>query len=251
LTALIKLLPLEDDEGRVVAQGRWFSRLPRSSQDALLQVTTVTRHEDGERLAGRGRPCAGLLACASGAIHVSTTTSGGIVLAIGYVKPGVWLCPAGVLETASCGRDAHARGAVTLLTVAVEDLRSLLISHPEFYQAVLQLHARETRRLFERIEDLVSLQLRARLGKQLYQLARGFGVASEGEEGGIRIGLNLSQGELGQLVGGSRQRVNQEIKQMEREGVITVTHQGLIVRDSQALKAIAHSRPHQKKAVLQ
>jgi DNA-binding GntR family transcriptional regulator len=55
----------------------------------------------------------------------------------------------------------------------------------------------------------------------------------------IRIGLHLAQEELAQLLGASRQRVNQELKSMEREEVIRIEPGGLIVRDRVTLLRIA------------
>ena len=50
---------------------------------------------------------------------------------------------------------------------------------------------------------------------------------SQGEE--IRIGLQLAQEDLAQLLGASRQRVNQELKELEREGVLRVEPTRLVV----------------------
>ena len=55
----------------------------------------------------------------------------------------------------------------------------------------------------------------------------------------VRIGLQLAQEELAQLLGASRQRVNQELKAMEREQAIRIEPGGLVVRDSAALLGIA------------
>ena len=49
----------------------------------------------------------------------------------------------------------------------------------------------------------------------------------------------LAQEELAQLLGASRQRVNQELKSMEREDVIRIEPGGLVVRDRMALLRIA------------
>lgn len=230
---------LAANERAAIAKGRWFAQLPESSQQALLRLAGITRYENGQQLVARDRPYAGLLACASGAIHVCTTTGGGAVMAIGYVKPGVWICTAGALEGAFCAHEAYARGEVTLLSVGSGALRTLLADHPEFYAAVMQLYAREIRGLFTRIEDLQALPLRARLGKQIATLARGFGV--RGADGKIRIGLVFSQTEIAQLVGASRQRVNQELKRMEREGLIRWSSHGLSICDSRALEALGQS----------
>ena len=56
-----------------------------------------------------------------------------------------------------------------------------------------------------------------------------------------RIGLQLAQEERAQLLGASRQRVNQELKSMERESSIRIEPSGLTVRDSNALRRIAAS----------
>jgi DNA-binding GntR family transcriptional regulator len=54
----------------------------------------------------------------------------------------------------------------------------------------------------------------------------------------MRIGLHLAQEELAQRLGASRQRVNQELKAMEREGIIRVEPAGLVICQRDALKKI-------------
>ena len=54
----------------------------------------------------------------------------------------------------------------------------------------------------------------------------------------MRIGLQLAQEELAQLLGASRQRVNQELKSMEREQSIRIEAGGLVIRDRDALLRI-------------
>jgi DNA-binding GntR family transcriptional regulator len=51
----------------------------------------------------------------------------------------------------------------------------------------------------------------------------------------------LAQEELAQLLGASRQRVNQELKQMEREQIIRIEPGGLVVLDRDALLLIVNA----------
>jgi CRP-like cAMP-binding protein len=76
------------------------------------------------------------------------------------------------------------------------------------------------------------------LAKQLNHLLRSYGVPSLSDARAIRISLHLAQEELAQLLGASRQRVNQELKQMEREQVILIEPGGLTVLDREALVKI-------------
>ena len=55
----------------------------------------------------------------------------------------------------------------------------------------------------------------------------------------IRIGLALAQEDLAQLLGASRQRVNQELKGFEREGAVRVEPTRLVVLSREKLMAIA------------
>ena len=106
---------------------------------------------------------------------------------------------------------------------------------------MLRLHARRLRQLFGLVEDLNTLPLRARLAKQLLHLARSYGVPSLSDSSEIRIGLQLAQEELAQLLGASRQRVNQELKAMEREGAIRIEPAGLVVRSRETLLRISEA----------
>ena len=82
------------------------------------------------------------------------------------------------------------------------------------------------------------MPLRARLAKQLVHLVRSYGVPSLSDSSEMRISLQLAQEELAQLLGASRQRVNQELKAMEREDVIRIEPGGLVIRDREALMRI-------------
>jgi CRP/FNR family transcriptional regulator, cyclic AMP receptor protein len=70
---------------------------------------------------------------------------------------------------------------------------------------------------------------------------RSYGVPSLADSGEVRIGLQLAQEELAQLLGASRQRVNQELKSMEREEAIRIEPGGLVVRNRQALMRISEA----------
>ena len=139
----------------------------------------------------------------------------------------------------TCTHDAYAHGDTTIFCVAKADFRKILAMHVELYEAMLRLHARRLRQLFGLVEDLNTLPLRARLAKQLLHLARSYGVPSLSDNSEIRIGLQLAQEELAQLLGASRQRVNQELKAMEREDAIRIETAGLVIRNREILLRIS------------
>ena len=188
------------EEREAINSGRWFSSLSPSLRHDILRCAYVKRFKDGGLIAARGDPPEEWIACAKGAVRVSSTSISGKQITLTYVEPGIW-----------------------------------------FGEAMLRLHARRIRQLYGLVEDLNTLPLRARLAKQLLHLVRSYGIPSLSHGDEMRIGLQLAQEELAQLLGASRQRVNQELKAMEREDIIRIETGGLVVRDRDALMDITET----------
>ena len=231
------------EEREAINSGRWFSSLSPSLRHDILRCAYVKRYKDGELICARGDPPEEWMACAKGAVRVSSTSLSGKQITYSYVEPGIWFGDVAIFDGDKRTHDAYAHGETTMLCVAKADFKKILSQHVEFYDAMLRLHARRIRQLFGLVEDLNTLPLRARLAKQLLHLVRSYGVASLSDGHETRIGLQLAQEELAQLLGASRQRVNQELKAMEREGVIRIEPGGLVVRDRDALMRIVAADP--------
>jgi CRP-like cAMP-binding protein len=229
------------EERAAINAGRWFSTLSPTLRHDILRCAYVRRYKDGELICARGDPPEEWVACAKGAVRVSSTSLSGKQVTLTYVEPGVWFGDVAIFDGDRRTHDAYAHGDTTTLCVAKADFKKILATHVELYEALLRLHARRIRQLYGLVEDLNTLPLRARLAKQLLHLLRSYGVSSLSDSREMRIGLQLAQEELAQLLGASRQRVNQELKAMEREEVIRIEPGGLVVRNRDALWRIVET----------
>ena len=232
---------LSVDERNAINAGRWFSTLSPSLKHDILRCAYVRRYRDGELIAARGEPPEEWIACATGAVRVSSTSISGKQITLTYVEPGIWFGDVSIFDGDRRTHDAYAHGETTALCVAKADFKKILSNHVELYEALLRLHARRIRQLYGLVEDLNTLPLRARLAKQLLHLVRSYGIPSLSDGSETRIGLQLAQEELAQLLGASRQRVNQELKSMERDNIIRIEPGGLVVRDRSAVMRIAEA----------
>ncbi len=226
------------EEREAINSGRWFASLSPSLRHDILRCAYVKRFKDGDLIVARGDPPSEWTAVARGAVRVSSTSLSGKQITLTYVEPGIWFGDVAIFDGDRRTHDAYAHGDTTTLNVAKADFKKILSQHVEFYDAMLRLHARRIRQLYGLVEDLNTLPLRARLAKQLNHLLRSYGVPSLSDAKAIRISLQLAQEELAQLLGASRQRVNQELKQMEREQIIRIEPGGLVVLDRDGLMAI-------------
>ncbi len=229
------------EERAAINSGRWFASLSPSLKHDILRCAYVKRYKDADLITARGEPPEEWIACAKGAVRVSSTSISGKQVTLTYVEPGIWFGDVSIFDGDRRTHDAYAHGDSTILCVAKADFKKILAVHAELYEALLRLHARRIRQLYGLVEDLNTLPLRARLAKQLLHLVRSYGVPSLSDASEVRIGLQLAQEELAQLLGASRQRVNQELKSMERENAIRIEQGGLVIRDRNALMNIIES----------
>lgn len=109
--------------------------------------------------------------------------------------------------------------------------------HPRVAIDMLQVLANRMRANNERISDLVFMDVPARLAKTLLNLASRFG---EPVEAGLKVPHDLTQEEMAQLVGSSRETVNKALMDfanrgwIAREGHSIIIYQpGMLIRRSQ------------------
>jgi len=219
-----------------IDSGSWFSKLSQPLRHAILSRAVVRRLPDGALLSSRGDPAAEWCGVAKGAVRVSSVSLSGKQVTLTYVEPGTWFGDIALFDGLPRTHDANAHGDTTVLVVRKPDFKELLAQHTELYDALLRLNCRRLRLMFNQIEDLNTRPLSSRLAKQVLLLAKSYGI-EQGEE--IRIGLQLAQEDLAQLLGASRQRVNQELKGFERDGAVRVEPTRLVVLSREKLLAIA------------
>lgn len=224
------------DERHNIEAGAWFSKLSPALRNAILARAHVRRLKDGAALATRGSAAEEWCGVALGAVRISTVSLAGKQVTLTYAEPGTWFGDIALFDGLPRTHDADAHGPTTLLCVRKPDFRELLTQHVELYDALLRLNCRRLRLMFDQFEDLNTRPLRSRLAKQLLLLARRYGKA-QGEE--LRIGLALAQEDLAQMLGASRQRVNQELKRFERDGALRVEPTRLVVLSRDKLLAVA------------
>jgi CRP-like cAMP-binding protein len=104
--------------------------------------------------------------------------------------------------------------------------------YPELSRAINLFMSRHVRLLYEFSEEAKSLNLRQKLGRMLCRLGHSHGSATD--EGGVM--LATSHEELSKLLGASRQSVSKELKALEREGVIAIRYNKLLIHSLAALE---------------
>lgn len=125
------------------------------------------------------------------------------------------------------------------LVLERRDFIPFLEQHPKVAIHLLTVISSRLRSADEMLEDTLFRNLPARLAKKLLSLAESYG--REDDNGNTRIELKLSQQELGQLVGTSRESVNKQLRYWERTGMLTVEQRHITLLEEGELEHIALS----------
>jgi CRP/FNR family cyclic AMP-dependent transcriptional regulator len=119
-----------------------------------------------------------------------------------------------------------------LASLAHSSLRPWITDRPEIAEQLLRVLARRLRRTNDALADLIFTDVPGRVAKQLLALSERFG--SE-EPDGLRVHHDLTQEELAQLVGASRETVNKALADFASRGWVRVDSRALTILDSDRL----------------
>lgn len=194
-----------------------FETLDAEDRRRLLAVATVRKVPARRRLFRHGEPGRELFVLLRGRAKAAAMASEGRGTVFAYFEPGEVVGEVAILDGGPRTATVSTLTACDFLVIGRQELLKLLESEPGVAIRLLAACATRLRHTSELVEELVFLALPARLARKLLHLGHTYGS----ETGrGIHIALKLSQRELGELVGASRESVNRQIGQWEAAGVL-------------------------------
>jgi CRP/FNR family transcriptional regulator, cyclic AMP receptor protein len=121
---------------------------------------------------------------------------------------------------------------VQAVTMDRTALREWIAKRPEIAEQLLRVIARRLRRTNNMLADLIFTDVPGRVAKALLQLAHDFGT----QEGGmLRVTHDLTQEEIAQLVGASRETVNKALADFAQRGWLRLEGKSVLILEPQRL----------------
>ncbi len=225
------------DKRAILARHYLFCDLEDQVIDRVADLGLTTRLTAGQLLFRKGDDGNALFGVLEGKVRISTSSPNGREVIISVMEPGDVFGEIALLDGLPRTADARTLEPCTLLKIQRRDFRPLLEREPKLCLHLLELLCERLRWTTELIEDATFLGLPARLAKRLLNLAIAFGE-EEADGHGIRIGLRLSQNDLGRMLGTSRESVNKHLQDWTKKGWIALGRNRISVLDQSALQAV-------------
>jgi CRP/FNR family transcriptional regulator, cyclic AMP receptor protein len=210
-----------------------FDALNEEDSRALRSMVLVVKLNRGERLFAEGDKGDQLYIIISGKIKLTKAAPDGRENLLSVHGPGEMFGELSLFDPVPRTASATAVTDTELAALAHDDVRTWLSSRPQVAIHLLQALAQRLRRINEVKADLVFTDVPGRVAKALLDLAERFGVQNSD---GIQVNHDLTQEELAQLVGASRETVNKALADFAARGWIQLAAKSVLVIDADRLR---------------
>ncbi len=220
---------------RVLAQASIFAELDPRQLDTLASLTVRKRFKTREIVLRKGDPAVTIFVILRGRVKTVASGGEGRNAAFSIMGPGEVFGEVAVLDGQPRSATIAALEPCELVLIQRNDFFHFLERAPRAAIKLLEVLARRLRRLSQRVEDTTFLEVPGRLAKQLVRLSEQYG---QQHGTNVRIELKLSQQELGDLVGATRESVNKQLRAWVSDGIVEQSGGKLVIVDVDALRDI-------------
>lgn len=224
------------DKERVLAGHFLLQHLAPDELKHLAATTRLANYAATDTIFRKGDDGSSMMAVIRGRVKICSRSADGKELVLNILGPGGLFGEIALLDGEPRTADAVALEETDLLVLERARFIPILAAHPDMALRLLGVMCKRLRQTNESLEDMLFLQAPSRLARSLLRLVPTFGKPAPD---GTLLDIKLSQQQLASLVGISRESVNKQLREWQREGLIVLTRNVITLRDKAALEEVA------------
>ncbi len=196
------------------------------------QATEISLN-DGETLFEQGDEGNALYAILEGTLEVSFLAMSGRKLTLTLMRPGEIFGEIALFDNGPRTATISAAEPSRVLRVLRNDVLRQIRQHPDLAEDMIRLAGLRMRWMGSQLNEQVFLPMPIRLARKLLHL-------SELQDNPADR-ITLSQSELAEFVGATREAVSKTISTWKRDNIVQASRGGLLIQDFDALRELAES----------
>jgi CRP-like cAMP-binding protein len=221
------------DDTTVVLSAPLFADMEDEETRALLDSMVPVELSRGDVLFREGEPGDRLYVIAQGKIKLGRRSSDGRENLLSILGPGEMFGELSLFDPGPRTASASSVSDSVVYELRHQALVAWVNAHPKVATHLLGALARRLRRTNETLADLVFSDVPGRVAKALLDLSTRFGEPSDD---GVRVAHDLTQEELAQLVGASRETVNKALADFASRGWVRREGRAVVLLDMDRLE---------------
>ena len=215
------------DRSALLARTHLFGELRDAVRNRVASYSVVKAFPRGKAIFGKGDDGGALFVVGDGVVQMSVPSLEGKSAVYSHIGAGEVFGEIALLDGSSRTTDAVAFTDCTLVVIERRDFLQTLHEQPEIAMRVIELLCARLRRTTQQVEDLMFLDLKRRVAKTLLVMSSGSMQA-----------LTITQTDLSQIVGMSREMVNRQLQVWDREGWISLGRRRISVLKPECLEQL-------------
>jgi len=220
------------DHAKLLQKCTLFAALDEKGRGELAMHAHARSFAAGESICRLGDRGDTMMAVAVGTVRVSLPTAKGKELILADLPPGELLGEIALLDGRPRSANATALTNCELIILERREVLPFLERNPAACLKLMEMLCGRIRRSDERMYDIAFFDLPVRLAKTLLHCVR----QSEGA-----MKLSLSQHELAEMAGGTRENVNRCLRDWQRQGILDLKDRWTIILKLDALNDLVKS----------
>jgi CRP-like cAMP-binding protein len=221
------------DKRALLANHPLFGQLAPEELERLVAYMRLVRQPARTVLFRKGDPGTHMVVVVRGRVKVCTHSEDGKELVLNLINPGEVVGEIALLDGSDRTADAVTLADSDLLILERRDFIPFLQRHPDSCMRLFAVLCDRLRKTSELLEEALFLEGSSRLAKRLVHLAEIFGKPVQG---GVMVDIPLSQQQLGNMVGMSRESMNKQLKQWRQDGLISIEEGRYVLTNLEALR---------------
>ncbi len=217
----------------IIARSSWFKGLPNEAQQTLAVNAKIENFKKDSFIYHIGDNSKTIFCVLSGRVRISVLSTQGQKFSVDDYGPEEWVGESGLVSSDIQISEIQFIEAGQALSLSYHTVSAVGKDYPIMYYSILQDHIRRTRGVYQILRTMVFHPLKSRLAGRILFMLKSIGVKAED---GYYLDQKLNQQDFANFAHGSRQRVNQILKEWDKEGIITIKDNRYFIRDLVRLK---------------
>jgi len=230
--------PTHEEKRQIFERHFLFGKLSGDEIDTLLHYARVESYPAGYEIFSKGSPGPSMMAVLRGTVKMSSVSPEGKEVVFNLMGAGDCFGEITLIDGTERSADAVAMSDCQLLVLHRRDFMPILEKRADICLILLKILCQRVRQTSEQVEDVLFRHLESRIAKALLHLAESAGLHGVP---GSPIELHVSQRELGNIAGGSRESVNKHLQAWHKVGWIDLGKATIVIRDLAAIESMAGS----------
>lgn len=210
----------------------WFSSLPLAMQQGILDIASTKSLKAGQCLFSRGDPTDGVYGLLQGRLTVLGGSEHGDEAVQLHLEPVFWFGEMGLYDKLPRAHHIRAETPALLLWLDNTRLRAFLHGQPQFWFHFGLLLTQKLRLSLFALDGRMLSSNELRVARTLLMMAKQFAP----DTAVVRLRLSVQQQDVADMLGMSRQTVNQVLQRLKAAGLVNMAYGKVEITDLAGLE---------------